>query len=104
MKRKKGSFIKRNILILGMMVLFFGYFVYNLYSAELKLKSYEVTQSELRQEIESLEKDLDKLNLELEYAQTPEAIEKVAREKLKMVKANEIIYIINGLAEDEEKP
>lgn len=104
MKRKKGSFIKRNILILVMMLLFMGYFFYNLYTAELKLQTYEMTQAELRQEIETLERELKKLNLELEYAQTPEAIEKVAREKLKMVKANEIIYIINGLAEGEETP
>ncbi|MBS7527249.1 septum formation initiator family protein [Fusibacter paucivorans] len=99
MKRKKGSFIRRNILILMMMCIFSGYFVYNLYTSEIKLQTYEATQAELRAEIESLEKDMKKLNLELEYAQTPEAIEKLAREKLKMVKANEIIYIINGLDE-----
>ena len=30
------------------------------------------------------------------WSQTPEAIEKIAREKLKMVKPNEIIYLIKG--------
>jgi len=54
-------------------------------------------------EIEGLKKDIKKLNVELEYAKTPEAIEEIAREKLKMVKANEIIYIIKGLKNDHEE-
>jgi len=76
-----------------------GYFVYNLYSAEIKLREYEGQQEALNAEIEALKKDVKKLSVELEYAKTPEAIEELAREKLKMVKANEIIYIINGLEE-----
>lgn len=99
MKRKKGSFIKRNIWILVLLAIISGYFVYNIYTAELKLRMYEAQETELNEEIESLNKDVKKLNVELEYAQTPEAIEKIAREKLKMVKANEIIYIIKGLDE-----
>jgi len=80
-----------------------GYFVYNLYSAELKLREYEGQQEMLDAEIEGLKKDIKKLNVELEYAKTPEAIEEIAREKLKMVKANEIIYIIKGLKNDHEE-
>jgi len=103
MKRKKNSFIRRNILILILLCMMSGYFVYNLYSAELKLREYEGQQEMLDAEIEGLKKDIKKLNVELEYAKTPEAIEEIAREKLKMVKANEIIYIIKGLKNDHEE-
>ncbi len=102
-KKKRRSFFKRNSLIILLMTIFVLYFGYNMYTTGLKLEEYTGTQEDLRQEIGTLDKKIDKLNLELEYAQTPEAIEKIAREKLKMVKGNEIIYIIEGLDKEKDK-
>lgn len=67
-----------------------------MYQTDLKLKEYKETQSDLKAEIESLERDINRLVDEFAYSQTPEAVEKIAREKLKMVKPNEIIYLIKG--------
>lgn len=103
MKRKKRSFLKRNSLIILLMTIFIFYFAYNMYTTGLKLEEYKQTQREMSDEIGELNKEINKLNLELEYAKTPEAIEKIAREKLKMVKANEIIYIIEGLDQEDKQ-
>jgi len=95
MKQRK-SFLKRNRWLFLFMFAFSLYFAYNMYTTDIKLKEYEAIQTNLTGEINRLEKDVDQLSVELEYSKTPEAIEKIAREKLKMVKANEIIYIIES--------
>jgi len=96
------KFLKRNSLLIVILIIFVVYFVYSMYTTDLKLKEYQATQSDLNEEINSLEDDIERLHDELEYAQTTEAIEKIAREKLKMVKPNEIIYMIKGQTEDED--
>jgi cell division protein FtsB len=74
-----------------------------MYQTDLKLKEYKNVQKDLKLEIESLERDVNRLNDEYAYSQTPEAIEKIAREKLKMVKPNEIIYLIKGAEESDDE-
>jgi len=61
-----------------------------------KLEEYKEVKESLKGEIETLERDINRLADEYAYSQTPEAVEKIAREKLKMVKPNEIIYLIKG--------
>lgn len=73
-----------------------------MYITDIKLKEYKVIQGQLNEEISYLEDEINKLNDDLEYAQTTEAIEIIAREKLKMVKPNEIIYMIKGMEEESE--
>ena len=96
------KFLKRNIMLIVIMIIFFIYFVYTMYTTNEKLNEYRKIQNDLNQEIANLESNLNRLHNELEYAQTTEAIEKIAREKLKMVKPNEIIYMIKGLDNDAE--
>ncbi len=96
------KFFKRNSLLIVVLLIFVAYFVYSMYITDIKLKEYQATQVELNAQIGDLEDDIDKLNDDLEYAQTTEAIEKIAREKLKMVKPNEIIYMIKGLEDESE--
>lgn len=101
MKKTKRKFFKRNRLTILVIVLVIGYYSYNMYQTDLKLKEYKDVQKDLKLEIESLERDVNRLNDEYAYSQTPEAIEKIAREKLKMVKPNEIIYLIKGAEESD---
>lgn len=95
------KFIKRNSLLIIILIIFVVYFVYTMYITDLKLEEYQATQTELNTEISGLESEIKKQKDELAYSQTTEAIEKIAREKLKMVKPNEIIYMISGLDEGE---
>ncbi len=65
-----------------------------LISQELQYRKLLVEESDYLTEIESLGEEIERLETRLESSQDPHAIEKIAREKLKMVKPNEIIYII----------
>lgn len=65
-----------------------------LISQELQYRKLLTEEAEFLMEIESLNEEIERLESRLENNQDPQAIEKIAREKLKMVKPNEIIYII----------
>lgn len=65
-----------------------------LISQELQYRKLLVEESDYLSEIEILNEEIERLETRLESNQDPQAIEKIAREKLKMVKPNEIIYII----------
>lgn len=88
------KFIKRNKFILLTTVVLLGYFIVNYQSSMLKLRELENTRVALEKEIQTLEDEVAKLNDAYAYVQTEEAIEQQAREKLKMVKNNEIVYLI----------
>lgn len=90
------KFFKRNRLTILILVLVLGYYTYNMIKTDAKLEAYKEVKASLRGEIETLERDINRLADEYAYSQTPEAVEKIAREKLKMVRPNEIIYLIKG--------
>ncbi len=96
MKKIKRKFFRRNRVTILIIVIIMVYYAYNMYQTDLKLKEYKGVQLDLKSEIESLERDINRLTDEYAYSQTLEAVEKIAREKLKMVKPNEIIYLIKG--------
>jgi cell division protein FtsL len=101
MKRKSRSFFRRNKFLVLFLIMIIGYYGYSTVQTNKKLVEYRTAQAELKTEIESLESELEQLNDTYEYTQTPEAIERIAREKLKMVKPNEIIYLIRTLNEKD---
>lgn len=76
------------------MTLLAVYFFVNYHTASLKMLELNGTRKSLEAEIQSLEEDVARLNDMYAYVQTEEAVERQAREKLKMVKNNEIIYMI----------
>lgn len=65
-----------------------------LISQELQYRKLLQEEADYYMEIEALNEEIERLESRLESSQDPRAIEKIAREKLKMVKPNEIIYII----------
>lgn len=83
------------------LVLLLGYYGYSTVQTSKKLSEYRSVQADLKLEIESLESEIEQLNDTYDYTQTPEAVEQIAREKLKMVKPNEIIYLIRTLYEKD---
>ena len=93
-KRKKGSFFRRNkiaILILGVLLVYLSVTIIN---QEIKLRALQEEGKELQEIVVKLEKKLNDMEKKVGESESPEFIEKTAREKLKMVKPNEIIYII----------
>lgn len=100
MKKSKKGFLKRNKIIIVFFVIFFIYVGYTIVSNESKYKELKADEEKYNKEIAVLKEEIESLKIEIEKSQSHEMIEKIAREKLKMVKPNEIIYIIQ---ENEEE-
>ncbi len=92
----KGTarFLKRNRVVVLFAVAFLIYVGVTFVRQELKLRQLHAEEEACQQKILLLKEDVEELEEELENASSPETIERIAREKLKMVKPNEIIYII----------
>lgn len=94
MKKSKKSFLKRNKIMIFIIMIFLFYISFSFISQELKFKELAAEKASYEQEIVLLQGNAKKLEEEIDKSKSPEAIEKLAREKLKMVKPNEIIYMI----------
>lgn len=92
--RKKRSFLKRNRYMVVLSIVFAIYVSTALISQEFQYRKLLQEEADYYMEIEALSEEIERLESRLESSQDPRAIEKIAREKLKMVKPNEIIYII----------
>jgi len=95
---RKNHFFRRNQITFVLIVVFLGYVSMTLVRQEIKLRELRYEESNLLSEVEKLNEDIVELEVELEESGDIAYVEKIAREKLKMVKSNEIIYII----QDEE--
>lgn len=97
--RKKAVAVKRNKYLIIFMVVFLSYIGYTVVKTEIKIQELKANEAVLKEELNKLTEEKDSLTKQLEDSKSLESIEKIAREKLKMVKPNEVIYII----QDEEK-
>lgn len=59
-----------------------------------KTKDYKEQISTLNKQIEATQKEIDKIK-DLKYLDDKENLEEIARRKLKMVKPEEIVYIVS---------
>lgn len=100
MKKSKRGFLKRNKIIIVFFIIFFAYIAYTVVSNEAKYKELKAEEASYNKEIAVLKEEIESLKIEIEKSQSHEMIEKIAREKLKMVKPNEIIYIIQDNEEE----
>lgn len=100
-KRKKGSFFKRNriaIIVLGSLMV---YSLITIVNQEMKLRDLHSQERQLQKKFEELKTEVSETEKKVEESTSLEFIEKLAREKLKMVKRNEIIYIIQDEKESD---
>lgn len=93
--KKKHPLMRHKVLIV-FLIAFFSYFIFTLITQEIKLREYKAEEVRLTQEIERLNDEKIQLEEDLRNSQSLENIEKIAREKLKMVMPNEIIYVIQS--------
>lgn len=93
-----GKIIRRHKLILLVFIVVSIYFSYNYFRQEVKLQELAqekyIKKVELQEKIDEI-KDLEK---DLKEVKSNENISRLAREKLKMVYPDEVLYII----EDED--
>ena len=101
MKNRK-NFIKRNKLLIVFFVLFFIYISYTIYNQNLKFSELKKEEVFYENHMKNTSKKIEEVTEDLEKSQSLEAIEKIAREKLNMVKPNEIIYIIQDNDTDDD--
>ncbi len=87
-RRNYGKLITRLILIVGIFSV-----VSTFYDQHKEMKYLLEYESLLTQEFEALQSDVDSLKNVIEYSDEEEYIERIARERLKMVKENEILFI-----------
>lgn len=91
---RKNHFLKRNQITLVVLMVFLAYVSVTLVRQEIVLRGVQYEEAEKLAEIERLTSEVENLEERIEESGDLEYIEKIAREKLKMVKSNEIIYII----------
>lgn len=89
----KKFFVKNKYILIIFIVLVL-YFAYILISQEIKYKELIDDRENYTLEIDELKLKIIELYDVIEVISTPEYIEKMAREKLQMVKPDEIIYIL----------
>lgn len=101
---KKRHFIKRNRFFMAMVLVFLLYIGTTLVRQELKIHELRLEEKQVTQEMEALTGEIDVLKEDLKASQSLEFSEKIAREKLKMVKPDEIVYILKESDPSATKP
>lgn len=97
--KKKKTVVKRNKYLILFLVVFLSYVGYSVVQTEIKIQELKAKETTLKEELMKLTEEKETLAQQLEESKSLESIERIAREKLKMVKPNEVIYII----QDEKK-
>lgn len=93
---------KKMSLILAIILVFGAIFVYTYLQQEKHFKLLREEKIELEKQLKLSQKELDLLKAELEQIESSEAKEKMIREKLGMMKKDEIQYVIKKIEEVKE--
>ncbi|MFW5648863.1 MAG: FtsB family cell division protein [Candidatus Alkaliphilus sp. MAG34] len=90
-RRNYSKLIIRMILVLSVF-----YVLFTFYDQHKEMKHLKTREETLLEEINKAERDIQLLRDRIENGNTDEHIEKIAREHLKMVKKDELIFIDLG--------
>lgn len=91
---RKRHFIKRNRFFMGLVLLFSLYIGTTLVRQEIRLLELREEERQVSTEIAALSEEIGVLQEDLKATQSLAFSEKIAREKLKMVKPDEIVYVL----------
>ncbi len=97
-KSRRRNYSKLIIKIIFILSVF--YVSSTFYDQHKEMKHLESRKQILLEDIGSMEKDIQSLKEQIENSDTDEHIEKIAREHLKMVKKDELIFIDLGEGRD----
>lgn len=98
---KKRNFIRRNKFMMALFLLFSIYIGTTLVRQELNMHELRAEEKQVKAQTEAISGEINVLKEDLKASQSLEFTEKMAREKLKMVKPDEIVYI---LKEPDKQP
>lgn len=84
----KGNRLFYMIILFGML-----YVVWVFGNQQIRLRTLQQQEKEKQQQVAALKQEILRLEEEIQQSNTPQFVERIAREQLKMVKPNEIIYI-----------
>ncbi len=96
MTRIRKKFLKRNRIGLVFIILFIAYISLTLLKQEVKYRELREQEKQLMNDIRVLNSQIGDLAEEVDHTDSLDYIESLAREKLKMIKPDEIIYIIKS--------
>lgn len=88
------NLLKKYIPTLVILALLGVFYAYNVGQDKEMIAKMKMREAEIKKEISTLRMELNRLEDYYEMSKTREFIERMAREKLGMVKKNEIIYYI----------
>ncbi|HZJ76522.1 MAG TPA: septum formation initiator family protein [Oscillospiraceae bacterium] len=89
--KKRRNYIKLAIKIVLVLSVFHVLFTF--YDQHKEMKYLKARKKVLSEDINKVEKDIQSLEDQIENSNTDEHIERIAREHLKMVKEDELIFI-----------
>lgn len=90
---KKKDIDHSMTVIIVFIILIIGYFCLSIYNQERDIEYLKGTYREIQEEMKEKEEILKQVQNELKTVDSDEFVEKQAREKLKMVKSNEKVFI-----------
>ncbi len=93
-KPKRRNYSKLIIKITLILSVF--YVLFTFYDQYREMRYLKTREKTLLEDIDKIEKDIQSLKDQIENSNTDEHIEKIAREHLKMVKEDELIFIDLG--------
>lgn len=93
-KPKRRDYSK--LIIKMVLILSVFYVLFTFYDQYREMKHLKTREETLLEDIDKMEKDIQSLKGQIESGNTDEHIEKIAREHLKMVKEDELIFIDLG--------
>lgn len=108
--KKRKSVLSRNKYLILFLIVFMGYVSYSVFNTEIRIHELKAKEAALQDELQKLSVEKEQLLKDLEESRSLESIERIAREKLKMVKPNEVIYVIkedpdaNAAKENQTSP
>lgn len=88
--RKSYSGVKIIFVIMALVLIYFGYTLYN---QNKEIHRLEITVEEKKAEVEKINTEIKELENELENSDSLQFIEKIARDEYNMVKPKEVIFI-----------
>ncbi len=101
---KGRHLIKRNLFFMTLVLLFSLYIGTTLIRQEIRIHELRQEAIEVAGETEALTGEISLLKEDLEASKSLDFAEKIAREKLKMVKPDEIVYILREPEAPADKP
>lgn len=93
-KPKRRNYSKLIIKITLILSVF--YVLFTFYDQYREMKYLKTREETLLEDIDRIEKDIQSLKDQIENSNTDEHIEKIAREQLRMVKKDELLFIDLG--------